>query len=1353
VIREWLAIGRTSSTPEALVFKKALQIAVTLSLLLGSYAGYTRLFLIVTILLGEGRTDDSLAFPEVDAASARKATALAKETLGADHWAAQENLRLNYNEEDRGYVFYAQNHTFENERKRMILTPFAVVLLSADGKSHKTVTSDKATIDMSQPFGIQKPGDPPSHIVHATLTGNVRIRDDKGTVADLSDDLRIGPMTQLDYDEATLQITSDSEIFLEDRDLWLTGLSMMIQLRRKLSIIDPNAMPMGSGSGFDAEKLFVYKDVHIVSRDAVKEGIFPAQGKPEPLGKAPIDLRCDRTMEIDLPPPHPPLLIGPPDLNRKPEPTFAHFKTNVRVIRGTDKSDTLTCDTLDLTLMPRPRPPETRKVDELEESESKEPATGSVVVASTATPAPSGVETAAEAPAKSSSGPLGDLQLEKAIARGDAVWLVSEAQGLNARCVEMIHMKRPDGSTDYTYLNGGVSKNLSVEKTEFDLKSPVPGTIKSILVLKSLDATIFDLGPGTSKILARGPGRADERPARNATIQRTAYWEDEMELLTWREGDVAMPTPHLEALKALSDVTWHGPAPSQGTLRRVITLTGVSKLIDHGKPTPTEPGQTTTLDARKSIVAEFQASPGTDLQILNSVKDHRQIPGTGKDLIVLASVDQQLHFRVFDPEGRIVLDVAENTLKDRSKQVADLKTQLAKLADSSNPTFKDKSQILNASRTILGLTAPPEPPTEIKWLDAYLDAHLTAPNKTLTSREDLHSRFWPIPAPLAPASLSPSPTGFAGPVPAFAATSAPAPPSLVKPDPAPAAPDPAIDGRADRIWANLLMGSGGAKSELKNAMLRGRVMVHQDPAPGKIYPNEAIGEAIDLTGQGQGLMKFAVKADEPPHAFDPKTKLASTSNGRKSAPFTLARVDFDGKTIESENIIGLDQLKNFAWVDGAGIFTQLNDRGLFDDKGLDVDRSKGKSKNGGPSPQDKLVITWNDSMRFYGSSYDFDKRRVAKIEFRGTSKDVRMPNGKVEFRRGVDARMTESRMVGDWMDVYMDRTIDLGKKTGKPSPKPRPGEPVEPDPQIALLDCMGQNIIKKGWIIPGVDVINEKRYPGTVVLKEKQRIHGTHVIYDKRDGEFEAMGPGTTWLFQRDGKSTDQPTAESLKAAKPVLALKLTKVQYVEGMQGRFGVSRDQVDDKSREAIFLGQAQAANATVLSGDGDINFDDKKKAKDWVFLTSDEIHVFTEPYTLPNGESKTKQLLNARRNSTARTGDSTIQADRITFDSSTDLMYAYGEDDKEVALTKQESDGQTPSTTRGKMLRFNKTTHASDFTDPASITFTDLKSGFRPKAYFPDLGGSSAPYQPPKASRLPFMRTQRSATERKAFSNGQ
>jgi hypothetical protein len=653
------------------------------------------------------------------------------------------------------------------------------------------------------------------------------------------------------------------------------------------------------------------------------------------------------------------------------------------------------------------------------------------------------------------------------------------------------------------------------------------------------------------------------------------------------------------------------------------------------------------------------------------------------------------------------------------------------------------------------------------------------------------------------------------------------------PPPPPAPPEPPVDGRADWIWASILMGAPGTKNELENAMLRGSVMVHQDPKPGALFPTEASGEAIDLTGQGKGLMEFKVQREAPPQAFDPKTKLASRANGRRENQTALARVEFQGKVVEGENIIGLNQKLNFAWVEGPGVYSQLTDRGLLDDKGVANETDKNNPKSSGPGPKDKLVIYWNDRMQFIGASRDLDGRPAAKIEFRGTSRDVRTPSGKTEFRRGVDARMTESHLVADWMDVYMDKTINLAKDT-KQGPK-KADEPVEPDPQIAMIECRGKNILENSKLkSPGVVVINEKTIPGSKDLKEKQRIEGEWIVFDKRTGEFEAPGPGTTWLYQREagedlqlmppmndlkslpqeGKKqvfiapvrrvlhfrmfdadgnmvadTDErslpgkaqqiedlkrrlnglwpphelipdekarllPLVKSIlgqsrelaKAALP--PLKLTKVKYVEGMQGRFGVARDKADNKEREALFLGSAQAANATVLTGNGDIDFD-APRAKDYVFLTSDEIHVFTEPAQLGSKEG-TRQLLNARGNGAARTIDSLITADRITYDSASELMYAYGEDDKEVALVRQEAEGQPWTAGRGKSLRFNKKTHESDFTDPQSIVFTDLKSGFRPKPYFPELGGSGQPTKAPKQTRLPFMRTQRSATERKGFS---
>ncbi len=58
---------------------------------------------------------------------------------------------------------------------------------------------------------------------------------------------------------------------------------------------------------------------------------------------------------------------------------------------------------------------------------------------------------------------------------------------------------------------------------------------------------------------------------------------------------------------------------------------------------------------------------------------------------------------------------------------------------------------------------------------------------------------------------------------------------------------------------------------------------HQDPKVGEPFGSDASGEALDLTAQGKGLMKFVVKREEP-QAFDPKTRLASSSSKGRARP-------------------------------------------------------------------------------------------------------------------------------------------------------------------------------------------------------------------------------------------------------------------------------------------------------------------------------------------------------------------------------------------------------------------------------------------------------------------------------------
>ncbi len=1226
------------------MFKKAAQIVVTFSLLVGAYLGYSRGFALLASHVATDHGGDLIQFPEGQQASALRAGELAAECFGADDWTASKEVPLQWYDEFRGYYIYAQNYERLSGGKRVKLAKFAVIWVSKDGKSRKMATSDVATVDMNQPFGLTKPSGGPTHIIHARMTGNVRLRDDKGT-RDPGDDLLVGPMAYVDYEEKTLQITSDSDIRLEDRDMLVTGFGLLIQLRRKAPSA-PGQAPSG-GSGFDAETMFLHKNPHIIAKDGSPGNILPGQSRPDAKGKTPFDLTADGEMRIDLPRPRPVVEVGPPDLNRAPDPTFAHFRRNVQVIRGTTTPDQLNCDTLDVTLMPD------RKV--------------------AAKPAEAGPQGGAGAGAEpeASSGPLSDLKLSRAVARGHAVWIQSESQGMKARCLELTYDKHSEpGVPDKTYLNGGPAKQLWVEKVDYETKGEAAGTLQSVRTVKALDTTIFEYGDGTSLVIARGPGKMEERPARNASVARTVWWDRDMELNTWREK--AAP---------LADST-PAPAPAGvanlGPLRRVITLKGPSKLVDH------KGGN--TMEARERIIAEFEA-----------------VPKVG-------------------PDGKAAGDGA----------------------------------------------------TRIKRLQGFGDVHLTADNKVLTARRQFDATF--VEAEVAAVAVQAAPSGGPRAAPTLAANGPEPGPVEAKPDPAAAPPEPAVDGRANFVHATIVQREPAVKgaplkSEVRDAKLRGDVMVHQDPRPGEAHGMEATGEALDLTGQGDGLMRFLVSSEDP-HAANPSTRLAAAKKGAKvglvadARPPTadrLARVDFDGKTIEAP-YIGLDQQLNYAWSRGAGQFVQLAERGLFDDKGLAPAR---KSADGMADTKDDLVITWTEEMKFFGVSQNRQGDPAAKIEFRGASQLVRTPDGSRFYQRGVEAKMEDASIACESMDVYLDRVVRLDRKGPKPAPEA--GAVGEPQAQIAQIESRGVDHVVEGKLLDaGVVITSRKRHPGTDIVYDKQRIQHVHVIYDKQSGEFEGRGPGTVYLYQSEkpkpGKLDLIPTtrpvsgpgrAASIRARPEVSPLagnlpplKLTKVKFTESMRGRFGVAKDQADGERRHAEFVGNVQAANAVVPGPNNGIDFD--RKPADCLFLTSDVLHVYSEPPP-PGSKEKAaaRQLLNARGNAIATTVDKLISGDRITYDSATDLTYVYGDGDRSVKMIEQKYTGQMPTTTYGRSAYYNKTTREGSIVDPHNIQFHDMKSGVRPKSFFPDLGGTPKPDDPIKAKRAPLQRPGRNSTDRSGF----
>ena len=213
------------------MLRKLLKLVTMLTLLAGCYLGYVRAFTVVMSHLTAARKVDDIPFIVKDSKSKQEAILHARESFGPKHWTADDDLQLRYYNSERGFWMYSQHDDRVIEEdgvrydgKRIKLRPAAIIWRAKDGSSTKTVTAEEAIIDLNQPLSFNaKPDAEPIVVKHARLERNVMIRDDRGTLNDRTDDLLIGPLTWVEFDDNKLQLNSDSDVLIVDRDTRITG--------------------------------------------------------------------------------------------------------------------------------------------------------------------------------------------------------------------------------------------------------------------------------------------------------------------------------------------------------------------------------------------------------------------------------------------------------------------------------------------------------------------------------------------------------------------------------------------------------------------------------------------------------------------------------------------------------------------------------------------------------------------------------------------------------------------------------------------------------------------------------------------------------------------------------------------------------------------------------------------------------------------------------------------------------------------------------------------------------------------------------------------------------------------------
>ena len=97
---------------------------------------------------------------------------------------------------------------------------------------------------------------------------------------------------------------------------------------------------------------------------------------------------------------------------------------------------------------------------------------------------------------------------------------------------------------------------------------------------------------------------------------------------------------------------------------------------------------------------------GFDLRLMSSVKDVSSVPTKGEDLVIVAAVNNVLHFRIFDGDGKVVVDTDEQRLPDQARQIEDLRKQLESLWPPHELTRSDKDRVTTAVTSIVGYPPP-----------------------------------------------------------------------------------------------------------------------------------------------------------------------------------------------------------------------------------------------------------------------------------------------------------------------------------------------------------------------------------------------------------------------------------------------------------------------------------------------------------------------------------------------------------------------------------------------------------------------------------------------------------------------
>ena len=140
----------------------------------------------------------------------------------------------------------------------------------------------------------------------------------------------------------------------------------------------------------------------------------------------------------------------------------------------------------------------------------------------------------------------------------------------------------------------------------------------------------------------------------------------------------------------------------------------------------------------KHLATKFNyPGDGFDLRLISAAKDVTDLPTKEAGLIIVAALQQVLHFRILNARGVAVVNTDETQLHDKEPEIAELKSQLSALWNVSPIPRADEERVIAAVRSIVGHTPRDLPSLDLLRVSQFVEIDQTEG----TLYDELHELF------------------------------------------------------------------------------------------------------------------------------------------------------------------------------------------------------------------------------------------------------------------------------------------------------------------------------------------------------------------------------------------------------------------------------------------------------------------------------------------------------------------------------------------------------------------------------------------------------------------------------------